>query len=118
MKRRHRAAILTAACSLALAAIGAALPIWTISHHHTIQQGNREYTLVGYRTVSVWTAPAELSGRGPFFRQRNAIQGVILGSLVTVVGLLVYRRLDPKPRPEAIDDYAEKADSSIADGRT
>jgi hypothetical protein len=56
------------------------------------------------------------NGKGPI-RERNCIQAVLLASIVIAGGLLAYRRLVPKPRPDPVGDYEEKPDGAIPDGR-
>jgi hypothetical protein len=111
MSPRSRAAILVIAGSLVVFAVGASLPIWSATRLHK----DGPISAITVQGGPLWKADF-VKDKG-WVREQNWIRAGLLASVVTGGGLIVYRRLVPKPRPDPVGDYEEKADSSIPDGR-
>jgi hypothetical protein len=110
MNQRSRAAVQMIAASLVGSAILAALPLWTTSR---VVKADRISAIV-YEGGPIWEADFV---QDSWVRERNWIQAGFWTSAVTLVGLIAYRRRVAKLRPDQSDDYEEKADGSMPDGR-
>jgi len=116
MKKRLRPAILAAATALAVLAIGAWVPIWTVTDRDSDVEYLQITTRASYQSGPFWAWPQGLF-RDHAFRRQNAIQTVLIVGLAIGVGVLAYRAALPRSRCSAFGDYEEKPNGSIPDGR-
>ena len=111
MNECSRTAILVIAASLVLFAILAALPIWSATR--LIKDG--PISAITVQGGPLWNADF-VEDKG-WVRERNWIQAGFWVTVVTVAGLIAYRRRVAKLRLDQSDDYEEKADGSIPSSR-
>jgi hypothetical protein len=110
MSQRSGEAILVIAASLIVFAILAALPFWTASR---LVKGDR-VSAIAYEGGPLWEADLI---KDTWAREQNWVQAGFFTTAVTLAGLITYRRRVAKLHPDQSDDYEEKADGSIPDGR-
>jgi hypothetical protein len=116
MNKRLRPAILAAAASLAVLAVGTIFPVWTVMTRSAVSEFDTVRVTIGYRRGPLWTMTASATEQGPF-RHRNMLVGAGIAGVAISVGLLVHRAATPRKLPDPVRDYEEKPDGSIADGR-
>jgi hypothetical protein len=114
-KKPLRPVLLAAAAALAVLAVGAVLPIWTVPGRND-DIDNPALRRIIWRSGPLWMEPAGLIEPSPF-RQRNMLQLAVLAGAMFGAGLLAYRAATPRKRADQVDDYEEKPDGSIPDGR-
>src|SRR5262245_12960975 len=115
MKKRFRPAILAAVAALAVLAIGAVIPIWTVPSRETDEDNPARRRII-WRSGPLWARPAGLIEPSPF-RHQNLIQAAILAGAMFAAGFFACRAATPRKLSEHVHDCDEKPDGSIPYGR-